>query len=390
MKKLILVCTALLLSFTIMGLVGCGEDLDEEMEKSSKGPSISYLVPKNGAKDVPTTTAFVITFNRDIVTPSAANLTFTPGVSGTVSYDADTRTLVFKPSSALSKYADYSMEVTGITDVEGNAMLPVTVNFKTSLADARRPEIISTYPGNRQKDLGHDTKIILRFSEPVDRTKFWDSISLDPRVGLSSDTWALEWGSGDDEEVTIFPPPGADPFEVNKEYALKIAKDNVVDLSDNHMFLDYELRFHTLRYAVEKAVSPGVGTTNLDPVWIFTVGKRGGTWVVVWGGERPQGAPAGNNPGGTITASADGHIFDDVDTHATRKNEKVTYSVSSGDGNRLTFSSQNLNGKNSFRVIFGSSSSYLTFSLRPVTSQYINIGTKLEHPSRSPFILPNK
>lgn len=391
MRKLVLVCITLMLSFIVMGLAGCGEDSEEDLEGPGKGPSISYMIPRNGAKDVSTTTMFVMTFNREIVTPSAGNLTFTPGVTGTVSYDADNLTLTFKPSSALSKYTDYSMTVTGITDLEGNVMSPATINFSTALADTKRPEITSSYPEDNQKDLGHDTEIMLKFSEPLDRPKLKDGISFDPRIDVSLDNWSFEWGTIDEEKVTMFPPLEVDPFDVNKEYTLKITKGSVVDFSGNSMASDYEVQFHTLRYPVEKSVNPDVKSTIIEPVWMFTVGRRGGTWVIAWGGAPAQGAPAGNSPGGTITASADGQIFDRVETHASRQDEKVTYSVTRGNGNSLTFSSPNLNNMgNLFRITFGSSSAYLTFSLRPATAQYINIGTNLGHPERSTFILSNQ
>jgi hypothetical protein len=283
------------------------------------------------------------------------------------------------------------MTVSGITGMEGNAMSPFTISFSTASADTKRPEITSIYPEDNQKDLGHDTEIILTFSEPVDRTKLRDGISFDPKVDVLPDDWFLEWGTVEDEEATIFPPTGADPFDLDEEYTLNISKGSVVDLSGNFMLSDYKVQFRTLKYPVERTVSPNLGSAIPDPLWMFIVGKRGGTWVVVWGGTQPQGAPAGNSPGGTITASADGRISDKVDTNATRRDERVTYSVTSGNGNRLTFSSQNLNNQgNSFRIMFDSSSSYLIFSLRPATPQYINIGTRLEHPSGNPFVLPSK
>jgi hypothetical protein len=390
MRKMVSFCIALMLSFTLIGLIGCGEDSEGEPEKSARGPSISTMVPENGAKDVPTTASVLIAFDKAVVTPSAASLVFTPAVTGDVSYDAVTSTLVFKPSTELSKYTDYSLKVHGVMDMEGNSMSPVTINFTTSIADTERPEVTSTFPEDGQKDVGHDTDIIIRFSEPLDRTKLRKGIAFAPRIDSDLDEWFFGWSTANDEEVTISPPAGIEPFEVNEEYTLVLLKSSVVDLSGNAMIADHQVTFRTLKYAVEKAANPAIASTMIDPSWMFTVGKRGGTWVVAWGGERPQGAPTGSSPGGTITASADGQISDDVETQATRKDQKVTYSVSKGNGNRLTFSSDDLDGKNSFRIIFGSSSSYLIFSLRPATAQYINIGTKSDHPSRSTFILPSK
>jgi uncharacterized lipoprotein YbaY len=110
MKKLVLVCTALLLS---IGLMGCGED----EEAGPFGPVISYVAPRNEATGVATTTSVFVQFDKAINMPTAANLVFTPGLGGTVSYDRPSYTLIFKPSSPLASNTDYSFKVTVITDL---------------------------------------------------------------------------------------------------------------------------------------------------------------------------------------------------------------------------------------------------------------------------------
>jgi ABC-type oligopeptide transport system substrate-binding subunit len=86
MRKALLFCIVLLLSFSIMGLMGCGEEAEEDEEKKDvSGPSVFNTIPKNKAKNVPTTAAILVVFSREIMTPSNANLTFTPAVTGDVS-----------------------------------------------------------------------------------------------------------------------------------------------------------------------------------------------------------------------------------------------------------------------------------------------------------------
>ena len=391
MKRLALICVSLLLSFAMV-FSGCGGNSDEDVEGSSEVSFVSYIIPSDGANNIPTTAAFLITFDRDIVAPSAANLSLAPGISGTVSYDAENRNLLYKPSSALNEHSDYSMTVDNIVSSEGISMSPVTVNFSTTSADSKRPEIASSYPDDGQKDLGHDTEIVLKFSEPLNRSKIYSGISFSPSVDIAIDDWSFEWGTANDEEVTISPPPEIDPFAVNKEYFLVISKDSVVDLSGNSMTSDYEVQFHTLKYPVEKTINSNISTTNPPSVWVFVVGKRGGTWIVKCGGTKPKSAPAAGQPSGTITASADGQILDDVEAFATRQDERTTYSVTKGNGNRLTFNTSAAIGNvdNAFGVRFGSTSSYLIFSLTPGTAQYINIGSGQAHPSKGTFVLSNK
>ncbi len=394
MRKLIWFCVTLMLSSGIMGLVGCGGDSEEELEDVKSGPSIFSIIPENGAKGVPTTAAIVVVFGEDINTPSSGNLIFTPGASGEVSYDSDSHTLMFRPSSDLSDRTDYSLTLEGIAGLDGELMSPVTISFTTSVPDTQRPKIESTLPEDGQKDIAHGTDIVIRFSEPMDRIKLRDSISFDPRVDLSLDEWMIEWTVGNNEEAIISSPAGSNPFDVNKEYTLTLSKDSVMDLSGNSLVRDYDLSFRTLKYPVEDIGNLTFGSPAVTPLWMYIVGKVGGKWVVVWGGARPNGAPSQNSPSGTITASADGEIQDDVETFAGNANNAFTPTVTKGDGNRLTFQTVNLNNNRRFRMIFNSTSSYLIFDLRSsagtIPSQYVHIGKGFANPSRTPFIMKNK
>ncbi len=393
MRKLIWSCAALVLLSGITGLIGCGGDSEEELEEVKSGPSIFSIIPENGAKDVPTTTSIVVVFGDDINTPSSGNLLFTPGVSGDVSYNSDSRTLVFRPSD-LNNHTDYSLTLEGIAGIDGSAMSPVTINFTTSVPDTERPKIESTSPEDGQKDIGHDADIVVRFSEPMDRIKLRDSISFDPRVDLSADEWRIEWSVSNGKEVTISPPAGTETFKANEEYTLTLSRDSLLDLSGNSLSTDYSLQFHTLKYLVEDIGNLTFATPAITPLWMYIVGKVGGKWVVVWGGAQPRGAPSQNTPSGTITASADGRIQDDVETFAGNANNAFTPTVTKGDGNRLTFQTVNLNNNRRFRMILSSTSSYLTFDLRSsagtIPSQYVFIGKGLKNPSRAPFIMKNK
>jgi len=112
-------------------------------------------------------------------------------------------------------------------------MSPFTINFTTSVPDKKRPEITFTSPEDEQKDVGHDADILIRFSEPVDRPKLRSGIHFDPKVDLSSDQWLLYWATGEHEEVTISPPVGIKPFEMNKEYTMYLLKTDRKKAADS-------------------------------------------------------------------------------------------------------------------------------------------------------------
>jgi hypothetical protein len=303
---------------------------------------------------------------------------------------------MFKPSVPLSNTTDYSMTIDGIADLEGNAMSPVTINFTTSVPDKKRPEVTLTSPEDGQKDIGHDAEILIRFNEPMDRLKLRGSISFDPRVEVSADQWLFDWGFGDHEEVTIYPPIGVEPFDLDEEYTMRLLKGSVLDLSGNPMVSDYKTKFRTLKYPVEKIDNLSISTWLEEPQWFYIVGKIGGTkWAVIWGGVQAKGGPSQNRPNGTITASSDGEILpNDVEGNCSNGNHNFTPTVSKGKGNRLTYQSTNMNNRRKYRMIFSATSSYLTFDLRSsagtIPKEYVHIGGNRVSPSRTPFILRNK
>ncbi len=391
MRKGISLYIILLLSFTIIGLTGCGDDSDPEF--INLGPSIARVVPANGATDVPANTAILITFDEEVNTPSTGNLSFTPGVSGTASYDPDSYTLTFRPSADLGITTEYSLTIDGITDIEGAAMEPVTIRFTTSVPDNQRPEITFTYPEDGQKDIGHDEDMVISFSEPIDRSRFRSSINFIPEIDVDQDEWILEWSLAGDEIVTISPPPGMEPYPLNKDCTLFLSKNNVLDISGNPILVDLQLKFKTLRYPVEK-VNPLYHVHEMQIIWMYSLGKWKSKWVVLWGGTQVQGGPSQNTPSGTITASADGYILEDVEVSAANANNMFTPVITKGNGNRMTWSTVNLNNNRKFKMIFTSTSKYLTFDLKSsagtIPKQYVHVGLNYENPSRTPFTMRNR
>ena len=252
--------------------------------------------------------------------------------------------------------------------------------------DNKNPEIVYTFPKDGQGDIAHDEKITVRFSEPVNQDKFWSSISFVP--GFDMTEWTPSWTAN---EVKICPPIATKPFELNSEYILTIPAGGVVDLFGNSMVASSTITFNTLRYPVE-AVPGGTNLPGkISPVWLFTVGKTGGYWTVVWGGTRDPNGPVWSTPSGTIKASDDGHIDEgSVKTVTSEAGYPVTTSVSKGDGNSLTFSTAT---QLEYSLKFATTSSYLTFDLRSpgtVAKEFVFIGAAFSHPSRTPFILEAK
>ena len=373
MKRLVLLCTALLLS---IGLMGCGED----EEAGPFGPVISYVAPRNEATGVATTASVFVAFDKAINMPTVGNLVFTPGVGGTVSYDAPSYTLTFKPSSPLASNTDYSFKVTGITDMGGNSMDPVTVRFKTGTADATRPVIEHSYPVDKQKDIGHNDAVKLLFNEDVDRTKLWDGITFSPSVDREG--WFLEWSLAE-PSVEVSPPAMGEVYDLNEDYTVVIDSDSVSDLSGNTMSSDYVINFKTFRYPLEKIGNLQIPNAKLEERPFYQVGRTGKKWVIHLGGGGIGGAPVS----GTVGASADGRIGDFIDYWAA-EHRAYTITVSKGNGNTMSYNVGTVDADDYYRFIFSSSSRFLTFS-PGTTKERVFVGMDHKNPSRTPFAMEN-
>ena len=393
MTKSFSIYAMLLLSCIIMALAGCGDD----GEIIDKGPSIVKVYPNNGADNVPSTSAIMVTFDEDISIPSSANLIFTPGVSGTVFYAEDCCTLTYKPIADLAIGVEYELRIEGITDVEGNAMKAVTTKFTTTAPDTKRPEVTLTFPKTDSKDIGHDEELTFVFSEPINRAKFRSAIYFTPQIDLAQEDWQIEWGFGNEEQVTISPPPGVYAYPLNKDCTLLLARANVTDTSGNPLLVDYKLEFKTLRYAIFDPKTPIFDVRVQEPLWLYRLGNWNNKWVAVWGGSMPRGAPSGSSPAGTITASADGYIVESsiekVLAHVP-SSPVFNHTLTKGNGNSLTYSTGTADTDDIFTLVFASTSKYLTFDLRSSSGTtppaYVHIGKSYENPTKTPFVLRNK
>ena len=390
MRKLASLYLAFLLAFSIVGLIGCGDD----ETVTSGGPSVASIYPKNGADDVPSTSGIMVTFDREISPPSPGNLSFTPGVAGTVTYDSGSYTLTFDPSADMGIGTDYSLTISGVTDVEGNSMNPVTTKFSTIGPDTERPEITFTSPHSGSKDIGHDEDLTFTFSEPIDRAKFRSAIFFTPEIDLKQEEWLIEWGFGDEEQATISPPPSVYAYPLNKACTLLLSKGNLTDTSGNPLLIDHKLEFKTLRYPIMDIANPFYTVSKQPQLWLYRLGNWNNKWVVMWGGTVTRGGPSGSSPAGTITASADGYILDTVERFWTHVTQAFTVNVSNGNGNTLTYTSATADSDDHFTLIFASTSKYVTFDLRSSSGTtppaFVHIGKLNENPAKTPFVMRNK
>jgi hypothetical protein len=137
-------------------------------------PSITAIVPANGATGVSPTATVQITFseNMDATTINATNITLKTtssgtAVAGTVAYNTNTRIATFTPSAPLAQTAGYTVTVSGVKDAAGNLFVnSFTSTFTTG--DTNAPTVITVVPANGTTGVALNSNVKVTFSEAMD------------------------------------------------------------------------------------------------------------------------------------------------------------------------------------------------------------------------------
>lgn len=153
---------------------GCGRGVPEGgTTPDTTPPSITLVYPANGATSVATTAAVTATFSKVMDTSTISTTTFTlvsslgASVTGTATYDAPTKTALFRPSSPLTFARTYVATVAAtVKDTAGNAMgTPYSWSFTTAAsADSTTP----TFAGLTSLEVNSTSKATLTWSPATD------------------------------------------------------------------------------------------------------------------------------------------------------------------------------------------------------------------------------
>ncbi len=148
-------------------------------------PSVSAVVPADGATDVAITDPVAVTFSESVVDTSVS-IAVTPAggsaIAGSTSYDAGSNTATFTPSGPLTNSVVYTVDVSGATDAAGNTMTPSATSFTTTaVADTTPPSVSAVVPADGATDVAITDPVAVTFSEPVVDTSL--SIAVTPAGG---------------------------------------------------------------------------------------------------------------------------------------------------------------------------------------------------------------
>jgi hypothetical protein len=138
-------------------------------------PKVTSTSPADGATDVAVNTSISATFSEPVDASSISTSSFylSGGISGTVSYDPDTRTATFTPSGYLECDCTYTVTITtDVKDTADNYMYSdYTWSFTTaSTSDLASPTVVSVSPPDGAVNVATGTSVSALFSEPLDST----------------------------------------------------------------------------------------------------------------------------------------------------------------------------------------------------------------------------
>jgi hypothetical protein len=146
----------------------------------SQGPTLLYANPPNGMTNVPVNTnngpwygsSLGLLFNEPVASDSLGNITLTPLGGSPMPIGAYTEygnTIVWiQLPWSLSTNTQYTYNITGVTDLSGNAITPVTSTFTTGAGfDFTSPTVASTVPANNATTSGVPTAVSMTMSEAL-------------------------------------------------------------------------------------------------------------------------------------------------------------------------------------------------------------------------------
>ncbi|HVN67483.1 MAG TPA: Ig-like domain-containing protein, partial [Candidatus Sulfotelmatobacter sp.] len=173
--------TAVLLSVVAVcliniSMVGCAKVAAPEASPDSTPPTVVTTSPTNGATGVAINTKISATFSKTIdpSTAVAANFTLTStagAVTGSISYDAPSKTATFTPAANLGYSLTYTASISAvIKDITGNRMAAAYHwSFTTgNNPDTTPPTVVSVAPANGATRVATTTTVEATFCEAMD------------------------------------------------------------------------------------------------------------------------------------------------------------------------------------------------------------------------------
>ncbi len=206
------------------------------------GPTVTAVIPANGATAVPVNSSVVVTFN-ELIDPTTINDNTVrisvqqTGARVAGSFSVNGPTVTFTPTSVLPANTRMSVQISSVLDLAGNFNNFFSSTFDTGgMADTTAPQVLIVTPMDGATDIGPNATVVLTFSESLNPNTinnnnfalFANSTRLSVSVNRTSDnrTVLLSGTLPVSSLITV------------------VATPDVQDLSGNHL-ADFRSQFTT-------------------------------------------------------------------------------------------------------------------------------------------------
>ncbi|MGB6686240.1 MAG: Ig-like domain-containing protein, partial [Terracidiphilus sp.] len=137
---------------------------------STTAPVVTGVSPSNGLGSVPLNAEIVVGFSEPVDAESLSGVTLEAGstpVAVTATLSAGNQLMTVTPVQGLAPGAAYTLGITGVTDLAGNAMTaPFTSTFNTgSVPNFVQPVVTSITPNNSATGVATNSTIQIQFNK---------------------------------------------------------------------------------------------------------------------------------------------------------------------------------------------------------------------------------
>jgi hypothetical protein len=273
-------------------------------------PAIVATVPVNGLNNVPLNTTVNATFsqNMDPATITAATFTLKPtaggaNVTGTVTYNAGTKTATFTPASPLTPSTGYTATVTTAATNDVGIALAANTSWTFTTTNNVAPVVQSVSPANGTTAVATNSAVNITFSKEMDAstvnntnitlkntntsaavagTVAYNTVThvatFTPNVALGNGTnytltvtTAVKDAAGiplaaqfTSSFTTILPPPAV-VSTFPADFATEVAIDTAVTVTFNHAMDLTTITSSTFTLKTTSGGTPVTGTVIYDP-----------------------------------------------------------------------------------------------------------------------------
>jgi hypothetical protein len=203
-------------------------------------PLVSSVAPPPGVTGVGLNTIVRLRFSERVnplsVTGSTVRLTTgaTTELACTITFSNNDRDVVIEPHGPLTDLATYSLAISGVEDLAGNAVATQTTSFTTSdTPDFFAPVVVRTVPQQSAIGVPLNTVIEVQLNEPIDAGLI-DSNSFRIRDNTSGVDVAGTRSVDSNARTLTFVP--AAPLPASHSFGVSA---NVTDLANNPVFFSF-------------------------------------------------------------------------------------------------------------------------------------------------------